>query len=201
MTKYEFLAALEQRLSALPREDRKRSLDFYAEMIDDRVDEGMTEEAAVESLGSLDDIVSEITGGNESSADAPKEEPKEKKKLSPWIWAVILVGSPLWLSLLIGGIGLLVGLVAGILGGVVGIVASGFGLLVGALALLVGGIVACVVLSGNVGLLLFGAAFICGGLGLAWTVFCLWIGKRLWNLLGCGRKWLRSHWKKEGEAA
>ena len=35
MTKYQFLAELEQRLSGLPREDVKERLAFFDEMIDD----------------------------------------------------------------------------------------------------------------------------------------------------------------------
>lgn len=51
MNKEQFLAAVRERLSALPRDDVEQSLDYYGEMIDDRVEDGMSEEQAVEAWG------------------------------------------------------------------------------------------------------------------------------------------------------
>ena len=48
MNKSEFLGELEKSLSELPEKDRSRSLDYYGEMIDDRTEEGLSEEEAVE---------------------------------------------------------------------------------------------------------------------------------------------------------
>ena len=53
MTKQAFAAALRNELSGLPREDIDRSIDFYCEMIDDRMEEGLTEEEAVSAIGSV----------------------------------------------------------------------------------------------------------------------------------------------------
>lgn len=52
MNKIEFAAELERLLRDLPDEERKRSVDFYSEMIDDRMEDGESEEAAVAGLGS-----------------------------------------------------------------------------------------------------------------------------------------------------
>ena len=52
MTKLEFLSQLERALSALPAAERADRLDFYREMIDDRMEEGLTEQQAVEAIGS-----------------------------------------------------------------------------------------------------------------------------------------------------
>lgn len=60
MTKFEFLAALEARLPGLSEADRRKTLEYYSEMIDDRTDDGLSQEEAVEAIGSLDDLVSEI---------------------------------------------------------------------------------------------------------------------------------------------
>ena len=43
MTKQEFLRELWNRLTELPQEDVEKSLDYYSEMIDDRVEDGLTE--------------------------------------------------------------------------------------------------------------------------------------------------------------
>ena len=45
MSKQEFLAALEEGLSGLPREDVDERLGFYSEMIDDRMEDGLPEDA------------------------------------------------------------------------------------------------------------------------------------------------------------
>ena len=51
MTKKEFLSALSRGLSKLPRKEREERVNFYAEMIDDRIEEGMPEPDAVASVG------------------------------------------------------------------------------------------------------------------------------------------------------
>lgn len=60
MTKYQFLYELDDRLSRLPEEDRDKAIEYYSEMIDDRVEEGIPEAAAVMALGSIDDIYTEV---------------------------------------------------------------------------------------------------------------------------------------------
>ena len=60
MTKIDFLLELSDRLEGLNEEDREQSCQFYDEMIDDRIEEGMSEEEAVADLGSIDDIVKHI---------------------------------------------------------------------------------------------------------------------------------------------
>lgn len=57
MNKQEFLNALEERLSPLSTEDRRRILDYYSEAIADRMEEGLSEEAAVGDMGSLEEVV------------------------------------------------------------------------------------------------------------------------------------------------
>lgn len=66
MKKQEFLTALWKQLSDLPNDDVERSLDYYSEMIDDRMEAGMSEEDAVAEIGSVEDVAKQI------AADAPK---------------------------------------------------------------------------------------------------------------------------------
>ena len=60
LTKAEFLSELKNRLSSLPDQDVNDRLDFYSEIIDDRIEDGESEEEAVRSLGNMDDIVAKI---------------------------------------------------------------------------------------------------------------------------------------------
>ena len=47
MKKKEFLDALSRGLSPLPKRERDERVNFYREMIDDRIEEGIPEEEAV----------------------------------------------------------------------------------------------------------------------------------------------------------
>ena len=60
MDKLNFLMALEEALSQLPEEDRRASIEYYTEIIDDRMEEGMSEADAVASLGSVEKIAEQI---------------------------------------------------------------------------------------------------------------------------------------------
>ena len=60
MSKQEFLKALSVRLSALPQIDPDKHIQFYEEMINDRIEDGMSEEDAVADVGSIDKICNEI---------------------------------------------------------------------------------------------------------------------------------------------
>ena len=60
MNKQEFLKALSDRLQGIPKEDREKSLEYYSEMIDDRTEDGLTEEQAVKAMGNVDEISDKI---------------------------------------------------------------------------------------------------------------------------------------------
>ena len=54
MTKQEFLASLREGLRGLPPADVEERIAFYDEMIDDRMEEGLTEEEALGELWSVE---------------------------------------------------------------------------------------------------------------------------------------------------
>lgn len=100
MNKQIFLSELRARLSGIPQEDIEERLGFYEEMIDDRIEEGLSEEEAVADLGNIDDIVSQILAAYPLSK-LVKEKVKPKRKLRAWEIILLILGSPIWLSLLI----------------------------------------------------------------------------------------------------
>lgn len=109
MTKQEFLSGLEDRLTGLPQEDIEERLSFYDEMIDDQMEDGFSEEAVIEGLGSIDSIVDQIM------SEIPigkliKEKMRTKRRLSPMEIILIVLGSPVWLSLLIAAFAVLLSL-------------------------------------------------------------------------------------------
>ncbi len=54
MNKQEFLNALRSQLKGLPKDELENRISFYEEMINDRMDEGLSEEAAVADIGGED---------------------------------------------------------------------------------------------------------------------------------------------------
>ena len=100
MTKWDFLTGLRNALRGLPQETIDEQLAFYSEMIDDRMDDGVPEDAAVAGLGDVRAIAQTVL------ADVPltklvKESVKSQRRFAAWEIALLVVGSPVWLSLLI----------------------------------------------------------------------------------------------------
>lgn len=100
MTKNEFIAGLNSRLAALPESERQSLAEYYSEMIDDRVEDGMTEEDAVAAMGGIDAIAAE------KLAERPlpqliRERVRPRHALRAWEIVLLVLGSPVWLPLLI----------------------------------------------------------------------------------------------------
>ena len=100
MNKKEFLEELEKRLQALPKEEIQERLEFYSEAIDDRVEEGLTEEQAIEQIGTLDEITWDIVKKT-PLVKLVKEKVKPKRRMRAWEIVLLCVGFPLWFPLLI----------------------------------------------------------------------------------------------------
>jgi len=100
MRKEEFLKALKKKLAGLPKQEVEERIGFYAEMIDDRIDEGLSEENAVAEIGSVDEIASQIIADIPLTAIA-KERIKPKRRLEVWEIVLLVLGVPIWLSIAI----------------------------------------------------------------------------------------------------
>lgn len=100
MSKEKFLIQLQNGLAGLPQEDINERLTFYREMIDDRIEEGLTEDEAVAEIGPVQAVVKQI------HADTPlsklvKERVKPKRTLKTFEILLLVLGAPLWFALLI----------------------------------------------------------------------------------------------------
>lgn len=87
MNKREFLAKLEKALAQLNREERKRELDYYEEMINDRIEEGMSEEEAVHRMGTVQGVAAKIL------SEAAPEQMKKKRKVGVLGWIGIALAA------------------------------------------------------------------------------------------------------------
>ena len=98
MGKQEFLENLRKGLSGLPQEDIEERLSFYGEMIDDRMEEGVSEEEAVAAVGTVEEIVAQ-TVADIPLAKLAKERIKPKRRLRAGEILLLVLGSPLWIAL------------------------------------------------------------------------------------------------------
>ena len=103
MRKQEFLERLKVRLSSMSRRDVRGQIAFYSEMIDDRMEEGLSEEDAVAAIGSIESIVSQIS--EEKRLASPQKAKTAKGGLMWWELILIVLGSPIWASLLLTFLG------------------------------------------------------------------------------------------------
>lgn len=100
MNKKDFIYELRKRLIGLPQDDVEESVIFYSEMIDDLMEEGLSEEDAVLKIGSLDNVVSNIVEDIPLSKFV-KKKIKSTRKLRVWEIVLLILGSPVWIPILI----------------------------------------------------------------------------------------------------
>ena len=165
MHKDEFLEQLRKGLSGLPQEDVEECLLFYGEMIDDRVEDGLSEMEAISSIGSVDEIV-EQTVAQTPLAKIAKEKIKSKKRLSAVQITLLILGSPVWLSLAIAVIAVIFALYVSWWA----VLISLWSVFASLLACFVGGVAACVLFAsggnGAAGLAMLAAGAVCAGLAI-----------------------------------
>lgn len=169
MLRQEFLYRLKAELKGLPEKEVYDRICFYEEMIDDRIEEGLTEEDAVSDIGTVEEVASQIL------KDIPlsrviKEKIKPKRNFRVWEIVLIALGSPIWLSLLISAFAVAISLYA-VLWSVVITLFAVEGSFIG---VALGGIVAGVgiMVGGNTftGVILLACAIVCAGFAV-FTVF------------------------------
>ncbi|MDD6188494.1 MAG: DUF1700 domain-containing protein [Clostridiales bacterium] len=100
MNRAEFLAALRKDLNGLPPEDIEKSAEFYSELMDDHMENGLSEEEAAAALGSVDEIAAQILSET-SLPKLIKAKVKPNRALKVWEVILIILGAPLWLPLLL----------------------------------------------------------------------------------------------------
>lgn len=103
----EFLKQLRKKLRLLPEQEQKKVLDYYRELIEDEIEEGVSEAEAIQRRGSVEEIAKQtlreylsersLTEINKDRSDMPQH-----SELGKRIVITILL-SPIWLPLYISG--------------------------------------------------------------------------------------------------
>lgn len=101
MTKREYLHQLRTLLGILPEEEADRIIDFYEETIDDHIEAGESEERAVAALESPSAVATRLI---EEMPPIPRAVVKTHDRSRVLFWALLILGSPIWLSLAFAGI-------------------------------------------------------------------------------------------------
>ncbi len=105
MNKEQFIAALRARLTGLQQTDLERTLQYYREMIDDRIEDGMTEIEAVADVGDPAELAEAILQKPvKQTAVRVTKAPKERKPMSRGVRAVLGAVAGL---LIVAGVGLI----------------------------------------------------------------------------------------------
>ena len=199
MSKQEFLVQLRKGLSGLPREDIEERLTFYSEMIDDRMEEGFLEEEAVSAVGTVDEIVIQVVAET-PLAKIAKERMKSKRRLGAGEIALLALGSPIWLSLGIVVLSVILSLYAALWSMVISLWTV-FGSLIGCAfgGVVTGTVIAC---SGNVlsGIAMLAAGIICAGLSIFMFYGCKAATKGILILTKKFAVWIKNCFMKKEEA-
>lgn len=185
MTKREFLNVLEKKLSGLPQKDVAERVGFYGEMIDDRIEEGLSEEQAVMEIGSAEEIAAEIM------ADMPltkiaKERFKKRRRLGIWEIVLLALGFPIWFSLGIALLSVIFSVYVCLWSVIVSFWAVFVSFCASAIGMTAAGIFSLCIGRGLVAVVVTGAGIFCAGLAIFMFFGCktvakgiVWITKKM----------------------
>ena len=165
MSKQEFLEQLSEGLSGLPQDDIEERLTFYNEMIEDKMEDGLSEEEAVSAIGPVEEIIEQAVAETPLMKIA-KERIKLKRRLRVYEIVLLVLGSPIWLSLVIAAFAVILSLYIS-LWSVIVTLWSVFASFIGCS---IGGVLSCVVFivngHGVSGLVMLAAGIVCAGLAI-----------------------------------
>lgn len=171
MGKQAFLEQLRKGLSGLPQDDIDERLTFYSEMIDDRIEEGLSEAEAISAVGSVEQIIAQIM------ADAPrskitKDNSKQRNRLSPQTILLLALGAPIWLSLGIAAVAVLFSLYVSAWAVIISLWAVFGSLVACSFSAVIAGIVFICTSHTLTGLAVIAAGIVCAGLSIFMSFGC-----------------------------
>ena len=199
MSKQEFLAQLRKGLSGLPQDDIEECLAFYSEMIEDRLEEGLSEMEAVSAVGSVPEIVAQVVA-DISFTKIAKERIRPKRRLSAGEITLLVLGSPVWLSLGIAAFAVILSLYVVLWS----VIISLWAIFVSLAACALGGVIECVIFTvcgnGISGIAVLAAGFVCAGLSIFMFYGCKAATKGILILTKKIAIWLKNCFIKKEEA-
>ncbi|MDD5952907.1 MAG: DUF1700 domain-containing protein [Oscillospiraceae bacterium] len=185
MTKRQFFDALSLRLQSLPKEELNRTITYYNEILEDYMEDGMTEQEAVAQVEDVDTIAQRILEENAAEQSAASQVVivhKEKKRT----WLIVLlaiIGFPIWFPILMAFLSVIFSVICVLFSVIITLLCIPVGLAGGA----VGGICLSPIFfaTGNVpkGLILLGGGLICASLTILAIFAAVYLTKWTWRLI------------------
>ena len=165
MSRDAFIGELRHRMAGLPQQTVERTVEYYSELIADSVEDGMSEEEAAARLGSLEEIVANVVKDTPlSQIVQTRVQEKKAKGVSGWVIALLILGAPVWLPLLIAALVVLFALFIALWAVVIALWAVVAAVILAALAAMVGGVIELARMHLAQGLVLLGGGLMCLGL-------------------------------------
>ena len=165
MRKQEFLSQLRDGLRGLPQEDIEERLTFYGEMIEDRMEDGLSETDAVSAVGTVDEIVAQAIADT-PLAKIAKERMRSNRRLKAWEIVLLALGSPIWLALGIAAVAVIFSLYISLWAVIISLWTA-FASIVGcAFGGIIGGIVFAISGNGLTGVAVIGTGIVLIGLSI-----------------------------------
>lgn len=183
MNKDQFLDELRKKLSGLPQDDIEERIAFYSEMLDDHMEDGVTEEDAVSGVGTVDSVVEQIMS-EIPLTKLVKDRVRPRRRLKVWEIVLLVLGSPVWIPLLIAAFAVVLAIYMVIWVVAICFYATDLSLAVGVLAGLIG--IVPYLKAGNLAGAFFsvGTGIVCAGLAILMFFACVWITKGTITLTG-----------------
>lgn len=194
MNRQTFLDGLRSALNQLPADEIEKTLSYYGEIIDDRIEDGMSEDEAVASMEPIEVLASRVIN------DAPPMNKAVRKAkasgIPTGVWVVLtIIGFPIWFPLLIAIFAVLFSVFVALIAIIVALFAVVIGLGLGGIVTVITGIAAGW-LTGPVALLMIGAGLLITGLAILLAFPVAYLIKGVWaGIKALGRK-IRSWFKR-----
>ncbi len=198
MNKQEFIAALRKGLSGLPQADIEERVEFYSEMIAERMEEGLSEEEAVSAIGKVEEIIGQ-TVADIPLAKIAKERISPKRRLNAGEILLLVLGSPIWVPLGIAAAMVIAAIYISLWSAVVSLWAGYASLVAGAAGGAVAGAVFAVGGSAASGLAVLAAGMVCAGLSVFLFFGCRTATKGMLILPKKTVLWMKNRLMKKGE--
>lgn len=184
MNKREFINILTGKIISLPQEEINKSIEYYSEIIDDKIEDGMEDEAAVDSLGSIDEIAKNIMCDMPITTLMKAKVNESKKKVSNnGIWILLLIlGFPIWFPLLISLSAVLFSIYVVIWSVIITLFSVVLSFALAGIAGMIAGSIYISTVSVSYGLCIIGMSLVCSGLTVLLIKPTIWLAKKLVKL-------------------
>lgn len=199
MNKQEFLTRLRKGLSGLPQDEIEERLTFYDEMLEDKIEEGLSEEEAVMAAGPVEEIVEQVIADTPFTKIA-KERIRPKKRLNAGEIILLVLGSPIWLSLIIAAISIVFAIYISLWAVIISLWAVFASLVVYAAGSIVSCIVFIVIGRGIPGVAVLATGMVSAGLSVFMFFGCKATTKGIFILTKKIALWIKNCFIKKEEA-